>query len=203
MINWLAFGFGALLLTAGGALWAYHRLPRPQAWLMGAGAFIVTVAVVPWHNALAAVTQTATGQVWLAVLTLAAVIGFWFEAVLKHKHHRVRTPVIAATLGVLAVLVWADYHAMLASLSQSTTATGSALSSTVETIHSGAAAKAAGTGSHQWLVVAAGAAVVVVLVLLARRLEKRKPAAAEEQAPKRGRIASAILGRRALPSGRG
>src|SRR5271156_3583507 len=100
---------------------------RVSAWLLGAGAFVCTVAIPVWRNALAGLVQTGAGLVVLTFLTVAAIVAFVFEAIMKHKHHRIRTPVIAVTLGIVLVLAIADFSAMLASFGQSAGSTGDAL----------------------------------------------------------------------------
>jgi hypothetical protein len=180
---------GVVAIGLGCTLWAYKKLHRIAAWLMGFGAFVLTVAVVPWRNALAALVASPSGLVVLFGVTAVAFICFVFEAIAKHKHHRIRTPVIAATLGVTLVMAYADLNVMLASLGKSTSTTGSALSAAVKTIRSGAAAKAA-THSHDYVILALGVGLLVAIVFLGIRLDAKKSAAGHP-----------ILGRRpgALP----
>ena len=192
MIYTKVLALGSVFAGLGFLLWSYKKLHRITAWLIGAGAFILTVAIVPWRNALAGIVGTPAGLVWLTGLTVASAIAFMFEAVAKHKHHRIRTPVIAATLGVTLVLAIADVSDMLSSLGKSTSGTGTALSTAVRKIHSGAAAKAV-PKDHRYLILAAGVSVVVALIVLGIRMDKkRKPEPAATRM---------LPGRRALPSG--
>jgi hypothetical protein len=160
---------GALAL----ALWAYHWLPRLQAALFLAAGFTVTIAVVPWLDALAGMASTPTG---LTVLTGAVILGTlatWAEVVRKHKHHKVRTPVIAGTFGVTLVLTIAEGAALVANLGRSTRMTGRALALGVAQIRDGKAARAVAP-DHRMVILAIGIGVIVALVVLALKFERGK-----------------------------
>jgi hypothetical protein len=194
------FALGLVLFGLGAVLWAYKKLHRVTAWLMGAGAFILTVAIVPWRDALAGLVSTPTGLVVLTGMTIASGIAFLFEAIAKHKHHRIRTPVVAATLGVTLVLAIADGSAMISSLGKSTSGTGTALSVAMKRIHSGAAARAV-PKDHRYAIVALGVGMVIALVILATRIEKKKSKADTEIKKGIGRRRGLPPGRRAIPTG--
>ncbi len=164
---------GLVFTGLGFLLWGYRKMHRFTAWFIGVGSCFLTVAIVPWRNALASLVGSTSALVVLLGLTVAAIIAFGFEAVAKHKHHRIRTPVIAATLGVVLVLAYADGSLMVASLGKSTTRTGTAFSAAAKTIHSGAAAKAA-QGDHRYLPLVLGAGVLFAVVALGIRMDKKK-----------------------------
>jgi hypothetical protein len=167
----LAAGVGALALAL--AFWAYHRMPRVQAALFCVAGFTVTVGVVPWLDALAGMASTPTG---LTVLTVAVILGTlatWAEVIRKHKHHKIRTPVIAGTFGVTLVLAIADGAALIANLGRSARMTGAALSMGVGRIRDGKAARAIAP-DHRALILAIGIGVIVALVVVALKFEGGK-----------------------------
>lgn len=164
---------GVVVTGLGFLLWAYKKLHRITAWLIGAGAFVLTLAIVPWRDALAGMVGSASALVFLFGLTACGCIAFAFEAIAKHKHHRIRTPVIAATLGVCLVLAIADAQLMLASIGKSTSSTGTALSAAVRKIHSGAAARSE-TTDHRYVIVALGIGLLIAIIVFAIRMDKRK-----------------------------
>lgn len=176
-MNNLPFALGAMLAGLGVALWAYRKLPRVHAWLIGAGCFVLTLAIPLWRNSLAGLVSGSTGSMWLLGIVAVTTLGFWLEGVLRHKHHRIRTPVIAATFGVCLVLAIADAGNMVASLGKSTTRTGAALSAAVNGIHSGRSAHAVAP-NERLMIVGAGIAIVVLVIFIGIRMDKRKPSSA-------------------------
>lgn len=167
----LAAGIVTGLIALG--LWAYRKLPRAQAALFCVACFTLTVAIVPWLDALAGLSASPAG---LTILTGAVILGAvctWFEVVRKHKHHPVRTPVIAGTFGVALVLAYADGAALISNLGRSTRMTGTALSVAVDRIRDGKAARAVAP-DHRMLILAIGIGIIVALVIIALKFESGK-----------------------------
>jgi hypothetical protein len=167
----LVLGLGAFAI--GAALWAYKKMHRVTAWMFGAAAFAITVSVPSWLDSLASLTSTVAGMTGLTVATILLVLGFWFEAIRKHKHHRIRTPVISGLFGIALTLVFADWTKMISSLGTSTSQTGSALSSAMKHVQNGTAAHAV-TPNHRALILLLAVAVIAAIVVLAVKLETKK-----------------------------
>jgi hypothetical protein len=167
----LAAGAGALALAL--AFWAYHWMPRVQAALFCVAGFTITIAVVPWLDALAGMASTPTGLTVLTVAVILGVLAAWAEVVRKHKHHKIRTPVIAGTFGVTLVLAIADGAALIANLGRSTRMTGKALALGVAQIRDGKAARAVAP-DHRMVIVAIGIGIIIALVIIALRFESGK-----------------------------
>lgn len=177
MTNSLPLALGFALTGLGITLWAYKKLPRVHAWLISCGAFVLTLAIPLWRDSLAGLVSSPVGSMWLLGIVAVTTIGFWLEGILKHKHHRIRTPVIGAMFGVCLLLAIIDLPNMVASLGKSTNRTGTALSAAVHSVHSGRAAHMVAP-NERLMIVAAGVAIVVLVIIAGVRIDKRKPAAA-------------------------
>jgi hypothetical protein len=159
----LAFMFGAMT-------WRYRKLHRLSAIGFGLGAFFLAIGVVPWLDALSGLVDSGTGLTVLAIIDLVAGLGFWYEAVQKHMHHRIRTPVTALTFGTALMLTIGNLGRLLTQAARSAGKTARALSQSVHQIKSGQAAHA--MPQHQGLVVlAAGAGILMLLIVLGHRHE--------------------------------
>jgi hypothetical protein len=167
----LAAGLVAAVLAL--AFWSYHKVPRLQAALFAVAGFTLTVAVTPWLDSLAGMSATPAGLTVLTGAVLLGAVGTWFEVVRKHKHHRIRTPVIAGTFGVTAVLAIADATALISNLGRSTRMTGSALSVAVERVRDGQAARAVAP-DHRLVIAAIGIGIIAALVIIALKFEGGK-----------------------------
>lgn len=184
---------GAIIGFLALRLWHYHKMPRITAWLFGISAFLLTVGVTVWLDALAGLTGTGTGLTVLAAVLLIGGISWYFEGVRKHKHHRIWTPVLGIVFGTAVVLGFALWPRILHKAGKTSGKTGEALSQAITQIHTGHAA-AAVSGGQQRTVLLMGVAALVVLIVLALRHERSKG--------KGGTSVPASSGRPARSSGR-
>lgn len=174
IVVWFPFVLALGCLGIGLLLWSYKKGPRFVAAFIGAAGFGFTIAIPPWRDALASVTQSGPALVILLFLTVGSGICFWFEAVRKHKHHRIRTPVVSATFGTVLVLAIANTDLMLSSLGKSFAKTGTTLHHTVAQVHSGAAARGV-QPDHRMFILGVGLAILIMIVVVGIRMDKRKP----------------------------
>jgi cation transport ATPase len=166
----LAAIFGGLALAA----WAYKRFHRITAWLVALSAFLLAAGVTAWTDALASLIRSGTGITVLIAVLLISALAFYFEAVVKHKHHRIRTPFIGAVFGTAVLLALASLGRLLSEAAKSPANAGRAISTSLAHIRSGQAAAAA-TGSHGTPVLLTALGIVVALVMVAMRVERRGP----------------------------
>ena len=165
---------GSLLLpililgSLGISLWAYQRGKRSIAWLFGAVAFLLVIAVPLWRNSLASLVSSPKSLAVLGGLTFIGAIAFYFEAIRAHKHHKIRTPVIAIVFGTSLALAIGSLPRLLKQLTRSPGAAGHAMTQSMTQINSGQAAHAV---PHQqaMTVVAIGIGAVLALIIAARR----------------------------------
>ena len=154
-------------------LWHYHKLPRFQAFLFTASAFLLTVGVTVWLDALAGLTATGTGLTVLAVVLLLGGLAFWFEVIKKHKHHVIWTPVVGIIFGTAVVLGFALWPTLVHKAAKAAPKSSAALAQAVTQVQSGRAATALSSGQqHEYLLLGVG--TLVLLVILAFRFEKKK-----------------------------
>jgi hypothetical protein len=193
---------GAVCFVIGAVLWRYKKLHRISGIGFLLGAFFLAVGVIPWLDALAALTATGTGVVVLLIADVVSGFGTWYEVIKKHMHHRIRTPVLCVAFGTSVVVTIGSLSRLLHEAATSPAKTTAALSQTVAQIKSGSAAHA--MSGHQPLVILGVAALVmIVLIAAASRMEKtsgsgRGTAAIPGRRPVTGRPAA----RTALPRGR-
>lgn len=196
---------GAILGLIGMRLWHYHRMPRVQAALFAASAFLLTVGVTLWLDALAGLTGTGTGLTVLIVVLALGGLGAWFEVVHKHKHHRVLTPLICVVFGVAGVLGIALWQEIVRKSVKTSAKTGQALTQAITQIHSGNAGASMGRGEREEILLA-GAGVLAFLVVLGFRHEKGKKGSSgggSSPAPaRRGRAVGRGSAPRAITSGK-
>lgn len=196
---------GAILGIIAMRLWHYHKLPRFQAFLFTAAAFLLTVGVTVWLDALAGLTATGTGLTVLAVVLLLGGLAFWFEVIKKHKHHVIWTPVVGIVFGTAVVLGFALWPVLLHKGAKAAPKSGQALAQAMYQVSSGKAANAIPAGqSHTILLMGVGA--LVLLIIAGFKLEKgRKGGGASKSGPAAitsGRGSSGSSGRPAITSGR-
>ena len=197
------YGFPVALAAIAGAiavlLWSYRKLHRITAWLFGLAAFLLATGLTPWTDALASLIRTGTGITALIIVLLAGGLGFHFEAILKHQHHRIRTPVIAVVFGTALLLAIASIRRLLSEAAKSPAQAGHAIAISVGRIKSGQAAHAVSAHGHGYPALAIAAAALAALVLLGRKMDKRG-----RKMDKRGRGRGAVPAvPAALPAGRG
>jgi hypothetical protein len=167
--------YGLIAFFAGIMLWRYKKGHRFQAIFLGLAAALFAISVVPWTDALASLTSSGTGLAVLVIVMIVSGFGFWFEAIRKHMHHRIRTPVLAITFGTALVLTIGNAARLVKEAATSPGKTTAALAHAESQIRSG---HAAALMPHQqaltYLAIAAG--VVILLIVLAARMEKGKGA---------------------------
>jgi hypothetical protein len=192
-----------IILAVGAVLWAYERLSRIQAAFFAAGTGLAVISIPMWLDTLAAATSTGTGLTVLGIVFLASLIGFFFEVVLKHKHHHIRTPVIGGLFGTSAMLGTANLHRLLQSLGTSAKDTGTALGRARHQIKSGHAANALPL-NQQHVVAACAVIAVVALIIVAAVISKRRGPAPRSIAGSASRAGAQSVrrggGQRALPA---
>jgi hypothetical protein len=184
------FVFGGLGVT----LWLYGHGKRPVAWLLGATSFLLVAAVPAWRNALASLTATPKGVAILAAVAVVGLLAFILEGVLAHKHHPVRTPVVAVVFGTAAALAIGNSTRILRQLAHAPAGTGHALTTTMHQIQSGHAAHAARTGAglHGSAVLVIAVVALLILIVVAVKIENRRPRRPAVSAARKGGIARAL-----------
>jgi hypothetical protein len=199
-----AIGLALVAGAVGAALYAYGKLPRVQAILFALAAFGAAVGITEWTDALAGLVHTTGGLTALAAVMLVSAIGFWFEVIHKHKHHKIRTPVMSAVFATALVLSIGSVSALGSRGLLSPAKASAAFGNTVARIHSGQAAKAAMAmpAGHRNMVLIIGAAVAAGLIILAARLERRGGRGRSAASAGRSGAVAASPARRALPAGR-
>lgn len=198
----------ALVVGASGlAFWHHERMPRVQAFLIGFAAFLTTIGLTVWSDALASLVQSDLALGVLAAVTAVGGLCFWFQVIRKHKHHPVLTPLISVVFGTALVLFFGSLGTIAKRGLFNPSKAAQAFSGTVARINSGKAAQAAmaGQGSHRTMVLAIGGAVIIALVFFGMRLRGRK----KSSSPFGGRPGGAPSfpaappgGRKAIPAGR-
>jgi hypothetical protein len=195
-INGYAVALGAVCFVIGAVLWRYKKLHRLSGLGFFLGAAFLVIGVVPWLDALAALTASGTGLVILLLVDVVGGFGFWFEALRKHQYHRIRTPVLTIAFGTAIVVTYGSLARVLHEATISPGKTTHALAQSVAQIRDGAAAHSM-PGHEALVVLLAAAGMLVILIVLAGRMEKGS-------GPARGAIAGRRpAGRSALPAGRG
>jgi hypothetical protein len=191
---------GVICFVAGALLWRYKRFHRLSGLGFGLGAVLLAIGVVPWLDALAALTASGTGSVVLLVIDFVAGTGFVFEVLMKHQHHRLRTPVLTIAFGTSLVVTIGTAARLLREAARSPGKTTAALSQSVTQIRDGQAAHA--MDGHQALVILViAAAVLVLLIAGAHRMEKRTGPA--RSIPGRGNASRRTGGGRPMLTPRG
>lgn len=186
-------------------LWHYHKAPRIQAFLFTAAAFLLTVGVTVWLDALAGLTATGTGLTVLLVVIVLGGLAFWYEVIKKHKHHVIWTPVVGIVFGTAVVLGFALWPTLVHKAVKAAPKSSAALAQAVTQVQSGKAATALTAGQqHEYLLMGGGA--LVLLVIVAFKFEKGKRGASSKGTPPAitsGRSGSTRpSGRPAITSGR-
>ena len=191
----------AIAFVAGVRLWSYKKGHRLSAWFFGAAAFGLAIGFTPWTDALASLVATGTGLTVLLIVDVVSGFGFYYEAIRKHMHHRIVTPLMALAFGTALLLTIGSITRLLAKAAKSPSKTSDALGSAVSRIQSGRAAHAVPHG-HALTALAIAGAFLMVLIVLGRKFENRKSGGSAAPAitarPSAGRGAG-----RALPIGRG
>jgi hypothetical protein len=189
---------GAISFAVGAILWRYKKLHRWSGLGFALGAFFLAIGVIPWLDALATLTGSGTGTVVLLIIDVISFAGIIFEVILKHQHHRIRTPVLAVTGGTCLVVTLGILGRLLTEAERSPGKTTAALSQSVAQIRSGQATHA--MQGHQALVILFVAAVILIsLMVIAHKAEKKTPARGVTSLPGRR---PAIGGRPAIGAGR-
>lgn len=178
--------------------WIYGWIPRVTAWFLAVAFACLALGWAVWRETLATETQGKGGVgLLLAAFTISALC-FYFEAVhrrkdpkkpkmkdgvqqpakvkphhRRHHYHRIRTMVISAAFGTLAVIAYARKDAIVHEFSQSPGATAKALSKYTAQVHNGTATQAmsvAQAHTHIWMAVAA----LALLWILLRGIERKR-----------------------------
>jgi len=197
-IHGFPVALAAITFSIAAGLWSYRKLHRVTAWGFGLAAFFLAAGLTPWTDALASLVATGAGITVLVIVAIVGGFGFHFEAILKHQHHRIRTPVIAVTFGTAIVLTIGSLSRLLRKAAESPSKTSDALGSAISRIQSGKAAHAVPAG-HGLFVLAIGAAVLMALIMFGHKMENRRKGGGRGMIPAAARPA----GRPALPAGRG
>jgi len=198
----------ALVVGAGGVtFWHHEKMPRFQALLIGLAAFLTTIGLTVWSDALASLVQSDLALGFLAATTVVGGICFWFQVVRRHKHHPVLTPLISAVFGTTLVLFFGSLGTIAKRGLLNPMEASQAFSGTVGRISSGKAAQAAmaGPGDHRTIVLAIGGAVILGLLILGMKLRgsrKKTPSFGGRPGGSVPPLPSTPGARRALPAGR-
>ena len=199
MIHGYPVALGAIAFVTGAVLWRYKKLHRLSAIGFGLGAFFLAVGVVPWLEALASLTASGTGITVLILVDIVSGFGAWYEAVCKHMHHRIRTPVLMVAFGTAVVLTIGSASRLLREAATSPGKSSAAVGRAISQIQSGHAAHAV-PSHHALMILLLACAALVLLIVMAHRMEKGSSKSAGPAAIRGGRPAPS--GRRAIPAGR-
>ena len=190
----------AICGAVGMLTWAYGKAARITAWAFGLAAFFAAIGITAWLDALAGLTSRGGGLAVFALVLTASGFAFYYEVIRKHKHHRIRTPVVAGIFGTAVVVAIGSISSLTASAGKTPVKAGQALGIAVTQIRSGKAAAAMPPG-HQTTVLVMGLAIIGALVFAAVSFERRGKggrgiAGARPGLPAGGRRPAALPGRK-------
>jgi len=158
-----------VLGTAGIICWIYRKGKRIIAWLLAIPAFLLAATVAPWRDALATLTSTRNGLLFLVAVFILSGVAFWFEGVRGHMHHHITSAVAGIAFATSAVMVIGHLPRLIRLLSKSPASTGLALARTQFQIASGHAARHM-SHDHALKILIGVLIAVAVLMFLARRV---------------------------------
>src|SRR5215472_8222351 len=116
-INGYPVAYGVIMFTVGlvaRTRFKGHWAHRAGMILFGTAAFLLTLGVIPWQQALATLTDSGAGLVGLLIVALFAAGGVWWESAHQHRERRLRAHVYAVAAGI-SVLVLIGNSARLLS----------------------------------------------------------------------------------------
>jgi hypothetical protein len=193
--------WGAILGSVAVLMWWHdHHMQRLTAWFFGAAAACFTIAIPVVFDALAALTTTSTGLMFLAVTDVVVFLAFYLQAVRTHKKSRagklfrrkgqpggdvlapvsrpnrykeILTPLVSILAGAFGVITFGAWRILTAHASATAAGTISALAQSVGKVNDGTAAQAIPHAHLQstYLVLAGG---FLALAFIMRIAHKRK-----------------------------
>ena len=94
-------GAGVFLALIGGILWWKGKAPRAVAWLALGTGMCEAPLLLSFTGSLAGYSILGVGIV--TVLVVGGGLVFWLEAVKRHGHHYIRTPLVGLIVGAALV----------------------------------------------------------------------------------------------------